>query len=85
MSNLIMTTPRNGSGFSSENPSRCEVVESNSTRSVTSQVICQVVGRWRLGVPVCQGRAGEIQNSILQNGYLDMLKLEVENNTQDVR
>ena len=33
----------------------------------------------------CQGRAGEIQDSILQNGYLDMLKLEVENNTQDVR
>ena len=33
----------------------------------------------------CQGRAREIQDSILQNGYLDMLKLEVENNTQDVR
>ena len=33
----------------------------------------------------CQGRAGEIQDSILQNGYLDMLKLEVENNTEDVR
>ena len=33
----------------------------------------------------CQGRAGEIQDSTLQNGYLDMLKLEVENNTQDVR
>ena len=32
----------------------------------------------------CQGRTGEIQDSILQNGYLDMLKLEVENNTQDV-
>ena len=31
------------------------------------------------------GEAGEIQDSILQNGYLDMLKLEVENNTQDVR
>ena len=33
----------------------------------------------------CQGRAGEIQDSILQNGYLDMLKLEGENNTQDFR
>ena len=33
----------------------------------------------------CQGRAGEIQDSILQNGYLDMLKLEGEDNTQDVR
>ena len=36
-------------------------------------------------IGICQGRAGEIQDSILQNGYLDMLKLEVENNTQDVR
>ena len=36
-------------------------------------------------VCTCQGRAGEIQDSILQNAYLDMLKLEVENNTQDVR
>ena len=48
--------PRNGSGFSTENTTRCRGVEWNSTGSVASEVMSQmiglVVGCWRLGVPV---------------------------------